>query len=156
MVSQTGKWMDIIDKSGLPGKYKAWCYQHGILQKITWPLLMNEVPLTKVESLERMFNRHLCKWLGAPKSFCNRTSSNLQLQLSTITEDKKSLETGRGNIWFGYGEREKSSGRASWFLVEPDQLSRCTPGDCRGQRRNSRGEGIHLMMEPAEQWKHCN
>ena len=39
MVSQTGKWIDIIDKSGLPGN-KAWCYQHGILTRITWPLLM--------------------------------------------------------------------------------------------------------------------
>ncbi|CAC5377734.1 unnamed protein product [Mytilus coruscus] len=47
MVAQAGKWMDIIDKSGLPGKYKAWCYQHGILPRITWPLLMYEVPLTK-------------------------------------------------------------------------------------------------------------
>ncbi|CAC5417475.1 unnamed protein product [Mytilus coruscus] len=39
MVSQAGQWMDIIDKYG---KYKAWCYQHGILPRITWPLLKNE------------------------------------------------------------------------------------------------------------------
>ena len=46
--------MDIIDKSGLSGKNKAWCFQYGILPRITWPLLMYEVPLTKVEILERM------------------------------------------------------------------------------------------------------
>ncbi|CAC5363803.1 unnamed protein product [Mytilus coruscus] len=69
MVSQTGKLMDIIDKSALHLKYKAWCYLHRILPRITWPLLMYEVPLTKVESLERMFNRHLRKWLGVPNSF---------------------------------------------------------------------------------------
>ena len=69
MVSQTGKWMEIIDKSGLPGKYKAWCYQHGILPRITWPLLMYEVPMTKVKSSEKMFNRYLRRWLGVPKKF---------------------------------------------------------------------------------------
>ncbi|CAC5357420.1 unnamed protein product [Mytilus coruscus] len=85
MVSQAGKWMDIIDKSGLPGKYKAWCYQHGILQRITWPLLMYEVPLTKVESLERMFNRHLRKWLGVPKSFSSNWFVQHQFKTSTTT-----------------------------------------------------------------------
>ncbi|CAC5369161.1 unnamed protein product [Mytilus coruscus] len=97
MVSQAGKWMDIIDKSGLPGKYKVWCYQHGILPRITWPLLMYEVPQTKVESLERMFNRHLRKWLGVPKSFSiiglYSTSSKLQLPLSSITEEFKVTKT---------------------------------------------------------------
>ena len=61
MLSQAERWMESIDKSGLPGKYKAWCYQHGILPRITWPLLMYEVPMTKVtqrrETLPRELNR---------------------------------------------------------------------------------------------------
>ncbi|CAC5359709.1 unnamed protein product [Mytilus coruscus] len=73
MVSQAGKWMDIINQSGLPGKYKAWSYQQRILPRIllvpriTWPMLMYEVPLAKVASLEMMFNKHLRKWLGGSK-----------------------------------------------------------------------------------------
>ena len=47
MLSQAERWMESIDKSGLPGKYKAWCYQHGILPRMTWPLLMYEVPMNK-------------------------------------------------------------------------------------------------------------
>ncbi len=32
-------WLRIVDKSGLPGRFKAWVYQHGILPRILWPLL---------------------------------------------------------------------------------------------------------------------
>ena len=38
MVEQTETWLKLIDRSGLPGTYKAWCYQHGILPRITWPM----------------------------------------------------------------------------------------------------------------------
>ena len=65
------------------------------------------------------------------------------------------LEDSQRKLLVGCGGREKSSGRARWLLAEPDQLSRRTPEDCCGQRRNSRDEGIHLMMQPTEQWKHC-
>ena len=47
------KWLDAIDKTGLPGKYKAWIYQHGVLPRLLWPLLIYEVPLAAVESLEK-------------------------------------------------------------------------------------------------------
>ncbi|VDI03737.1 Hypothetical predicted protein [Mytilus galloprovincialis] len=44
-----------------------------------------------------MFNRHLRKWLGVPKSFSSiglyNTSSKLQLPLSSITEDFKVTKT---------------------------------------------------------------
>ncbi len=29
-----------VDKSGLPGRFKAWVYQHAILPGILWPLLV--------------------------------------------------------------------------------------------------------------------
>lgn len=32
-------WLRAVDKSGLPGKFKAWIYQYGILPRILWPLL---------------------------------------------------------------------------------------------------------------------
>ena len=32
MRNQTKDWLDSVDKSGLPGSYKALCYQHGILR----------------------------------------------------------------------------------------------------------------------------
>ncbi len=30
-------WLTAIDKSGLPGKFKAWIYQQGVLPRILWP-----------------------------------------------------------------------------------------------------------------------
>ncbi|KAJ3609088.1 hypothetical protein NHX12_023615 [Muraenolepis orangiensis] len=45
-------WLKSVDKSGLPGKFKAWVYQHGILPRILWPLVY-AVPISTVETLER-------------------------------------------------------------------------------------------------------
>lgn len=33
-------WLTKIDKSGLPGRFKAWIYQHAILPRDLWPLLL--------------------------------------------------------------------------------------------------------------------
>ena len=37
------------EKSGLPGKYKSWIYQQGILPRLMWLLMIYEVPMTTVE-----------------------------------------------------------------------------------------------------------
>ncbi len=64
-------WLIAVDKSGLPGKYKTWMYQHGILPRILWPLLVYEVPMTTVEALERTISQFLRRWLGLPRSLSN-------------------------------------------------------------------------------------
>ena len=69
MVIQGEEWMYKIDRSGLPGKYKAWCYQHGVLPRLLWPLMIYDVPLTIVEKMERKISGHLRRWLGVPQSF---------------------------------------------------------------------------------------
>jgi hypothetical protein len=54
---QLGEWMTAVDKSKLPGKYKAWIYnnyEHGVLPRVLWPFLIYEVTLTAVEELERL------------------------------------------------------------------------------------------------------
>ncbi len=50
---ELGAWLTKVDKSGLPGRFKAWIYQHSILPRDLWPMLIYAVPMTKVESLER-------------------------------------------------------------------------------------------------------
>lgn len=42
-----------IDKCGLPGKLKAWCFQFGLLPRLMWPLQVYEVAMTRVETMER-------------------------------------------------------------------------------------------------------
>lgn len=39
-------WLKIIDGSGLSGKYKVWIYQHGIVPRLMWLLLIYEVATT--------------------------------------------------------------------------------------------------------------
>ncbi|KAJ3594798.1 hypothetical protein NHX12_004104 [Muraenolepis orangiensis] len=50
-------WLKSVDKSGLPGKFKAWVYQHAILPRILRPLLVYAVPISTVETLERRFDK---------------------------------------------------------------------------------------------------
>ena len=82
-----------IDKTGLPGKFKAWIYQHGLLPRIAWPLLLYEITVTTVEKLERTINKHLRKWLGVPPSFTSiglySRTSKLQLPFTSLVEEYK-------------------------------------------------------------------
>lgn len=53
-------WLRAVERSGLPGKFKILIYQHGIL----WPLLIYEVPISIVESLERKVSSFLRRGSG--------------------------------------------------------------------------------------------
>ncbi len=64
-------WLRTVDKSELPGRFKAWVYQHGILPRILGPLLIYEVPMTVVEGFKQKVSSHLCRWLGLPRSLSN-------------------------------------------------------------------------------------
>lgn len=96
-IEQTTKdltqWLNKIDKSGLPGRFKAWLFQHAVLPRILWPLLMYEFPMTSVESLEKLITRRLRRWLGVPK--CLSTAAlygrinALQLPFNSLVEEFK-------------------------------------------------------------------
>ena len=81
---QVSEGMRNIDKTCIPGKFKAWIYQHGLLLRIAWPLLLYEITVT------RTINKHLRKWLGVPPSFglYSRTSK-LQLPFTSLVEEYK-------------------------------------------------------------------
>ena len=57
-----------IDKSIIPGRYKAWIFQHMLLPRIMWPLTIYNIPESKVEEMQKRITGHLKKWLGLPKS----------------------------------------------------------------------------------------
>ncbi|XP_063056078.1 uncharacterized protein LOC134450153 [Engraulis encrasicolus] len=86
-------WLKAVDKSGLPGKFKAWVYQHGILPRILWPLLVYAVPVSTVETLERKVSNHLRRWLGLPKSLSSIAlygrNNKLQLPFKSLEEEFK-------------------------------------------------------------------
>lgn len=84
-------WLRAVHKSGLPGRFKAWMYQHGILPIILWPLLIYEVPMTVVEGFEQRVSSNLCRWLGLPCSFKNielyGNTNKLRLSFSFVREE---------------------------------------------------------------------
>ncbi|XP_029943214.1 uncharacterized protein LOC115385372 [Salarias fasciatus] len=84
-------WLIAIDKSGLPGKFKTWIYQHGVLPRLLWPLLVYEVPMSTVETLERTISQFLRRWLGLPRSLSSIAlyghSTMLQLPISGLSEE---------------------------------------------------------------------
>ena len=91
--NQVTEWLNRVDKTGLPGKFKAWVYQHGFLPRVMWPLMLYEFPMTTVETMERRINAHLRKWLGVPRGFTSiglySRTSELQLPLSSLVEEFK-------------------------------------------------------------------
>ncbi|XP_071124333.1 uncharacterized protein [Mytilus edulis] len=91
--TQVVEWLKKVDKSGLPGKFQAWIYQHGLLPRLTWLLMIYEMTATTVEAIERKINSHLRRWLGVPRSFTAiglySRSSQLQLPLTSTLEEYK-------------------------------------------------------------------
>ena len=86
-----------IDRCGLPGKFKAWLYQHALLPRLIWPLMLYEVPSTTVEALERIqptsqevawsptkFHEHRTLWedkqTTAPTIFTGRRVQGCQVK----------------------------------------------------------------------------
>lgn len=92
-VEQLQQWMEAIDKSGLPGKYKTWIYQHGVLPRILWPLQVYDVPMSRVEAMERLTTKFLRRWLAIPQCFSSvglySVGTKLQLPLSSLVEEYK-------------------------------------------------------------------
>ena len=90
---QLDKWLETVDKCDLPGKYKVWCYQYGILPRALWPLMVYDFPLSAVERMEKRTSSKLRKWLGVPPSFTNiglyGNDVKLKLPISSLTEEYK-------------------------------------------------------------------
>ena len=66
-IKDLDEWLTKIEKSELPGRFKAWFFQHAVLPRILWPLLVYDIPITTVESLERAISNRLRRWLGLPR-----------------------------------------------------------------------------------------
>ncbi len=90
---QADKWLRKTEGSGLPGKFKAWLFQHGLLPRLMWLLIIYEVPMTSVEGVERRVNENLCRWLRIPPSFTSVglkiRSGQLQLLRSSVVKEFK-------------------------------------------------------------------
>ncbi len=95
-VRQTEKWLKQIENNLLPGKYKVWCYQFGLLPRLQWPMLVYDMPSSTAEELDRKVARYLRKWLGAPPGLASQAlfskSAKMPLPLSSVVEEYKTTK----------------------------------------------------------------
>ena len=101
------EWLTKIDKSGLPGRFKAWLFQHAVLPQILWPLFVYDIPIITVESLERAISNRLRRWLGLPRCLSGaalyENSNVLRLPCSSLVEEFKITKT---RVLLQYAESE--------------------------------------------------
>ena len=53
-----------IDKTKLPGKYTIWCLQFGLHPRLSWPLMMCKLAVTRVDQIQMNCNVYTKKRLG--------------------------------------------------------------------------------------------
>ena len=92
-VKQLVQGLSTIDGCGLPGRYKIWCSQFGLLPHVLWSLQIYEIALTRVERMEKMVNSYMRKWLGLPKMLASLVlysrSSKIKLPFKSLAEEYK-------------------------------------------------------------------
>ena len=51
-----------IGKCKLPGRYKCWMEQHMLTPRVMWPLSIYNIPMSKVEEMQKKVTRSLKSW----------------------------------------------------------------------------------------------
>ncbi|KAL7395412.1 hypothetical protein ABVT39_016252 [Epinephelus coioides] len=77
-----------IDRSPLPGKFKVWCYQFTLYQRLMWPLKLCDISLATAQKLDSKANNYIRKWLGLPRCLFTAAlfgSTTLKLPLKSIS-----------------------------------------------------------------------
>ena len=107
------RWLNKIERSGLPGRFKAWIYQNAVLPNVLWQLTIDEFTSSSVEQLEKRINSRLCRWLGLPKwlssAALNGDSNALQLPFKSLVEEYEVTKV-RTSIEFMFSKDPKVTG----------------------------------------------
>ena len=82
-----------IGKCKLPGRYKCWMVQHMLTPRVMWPLTIYNIPMSKVEEMQKRVTKSLKSWLKVPSSLSSTcfysTTSRLRLPFSSLVEEFK-------------------------------------------------------------------
>ena len=88
--------LKLIDKSFFNGAQKLWILQHLLIPRIQWPLLIYEVSMSHVMSLEQKLSSYIRKWLRLHRSTSNicfySSSSPCPLPIKSLTAILKSCK----------------------------------------------------------------
>ena len=62
------KLFQAVDESSLNGVMKCWIYNNLLTSKLSWDLMIYNLPVSFVKDLEAICTRNLKKWLGVTKT----------------------------------------------------------------------------------------
>lgn len=90
------KLLDKTDALRLDGLIKLWIYQHIILAKISWGLMVHDLPISAIKELQQNTNVYLKKWCGVTRSadpgILYRPKEHLGLGLTSLTTHYKKMQ----------------------------------------------------------------
>ena len=119
-----------IEKCKLPGRYKGWILQHILLPRLMWPLSIYNVPMTKVEEIQRQITISLRRWLGIPRSWsadCLYTKSGkLQLPFTALTEE---VRAAKARMLITFRESSDPRVRGAKIKVDGGRKANTPPAD---------------------------
>ncbi|KAL5264224.1 hypothetical protein ACHWQZ_G005344 [Mnemiopsis leidyi] len=89
-----------VEQSGLNGVMKCWIYNNLLTSKLSWDLMIYNLPVSFVKDLEAICTRYLKKWLGLTKSITvsvlYRKKDYFGLNLKRLTDLYKLLQVTKG------------------------------------------------------------
>ena len=89
-----------VDESGLNGVMKCWIYNNLLTSKLSWDLMIYNLPVSFVKDLEAICTRYLKKWLGVTRSITvsvlYRKKDYFGLNLKRLTDLYKLLQVSKG------------------------------------------------------------
>lgn len=90
-----------VDESGINGIMKCWIYNSMITSKLSWDLMIYNLPVSFVYELDTICTRYLKKWLGVTKtitvSVLYRNKDYFGLNLKKLSDLFKSLQVSKGH-----------------------------------------------------------
>jgi len=89
-----------VDECGLNGVQKCWIYNSLLTSKLSWDLIIYNLPMSFLKELESICTRYLKKWLGVTKtitvSVLYRRKDHFGLSLKRLSDLYKSLQVSKG------------------------------------------------------------
>ena len=94
--------LDKVDESTINGIMKCWVYNHLVTSKVSWELMIYNLPITFVKDLEAMCTKYLKKWLGVTRSITvtvlYRSKDHFGLNLKRLSDLYKTVQVGKGHM----------------------------------------------------------
>ena len=112
-------WIKLIDSTLLTGPMKSWILNHGVLSKLSWILMIHEIPSSSLNAWHRLMTSKYKSWLGlahsSETSVLYRSRAHFGLQLKDIKQFTRRLRVVQSHI-LKYSKDESIRKLYRWML----------------------------------------